>query len=144
MALLAAADEIRISSGWVIDPYSEEEYVAMVERGREQLNSTEFDSALATGRAMTMADIDAEMRNATAPPGVTDPGIKRSENPRGLTARELDVLRYLIDGKTNPEIAKDLFISERTVQTHVARILQKLGVSSRTAAATVAVRDQIV
>ena len=78
-----------------------------------------------------------------APVGTHKPG-EAPENSRGLTARELDVLRLLIDGKTNPEIADDLFISERTVQTHVARILQKLGVSSRTAAATVAVRDQIV
>ena len=144
MALLAAANEMRATSGWAIGPYEQSEYTSMIDRGREQLSSTEFDKALAAGRAMTMADINAEMRSVTAAPSATDLSVQRSANTRGLTARELDVLRLLIDGKTNPEIADDLFISERTVQSHVARILQKLGVSSRTAAATVAVRDQIV
>jgi DNA-binding NarL/FixJ family response regulator len=58
----------------------------------------------------------------------------------GLTPRELDVLRLLVTGRSNPEIADALFISPRTAQTHVIHILAKLGVASRTEAATVAVR----
>jgi DNA-binding CsgD family transcriptional regulator len=145
IALLTAAEEMRVRSGWSLSPYEETEYASVIDRGREQLTSSEFDRAVAAGKALSMADIDAEMRSATpvTPVGTHKPG-EAPDNSRGLTAREFDVLRLLIDGKTNPEIADDLFISERTVQTHVARILQKLGVSSRTAAATVAVRDQIV
>jgi ATP/maltotriose-dependent transcriptional regulator MalT len=63
---------------------------------------------------------------------------------RGLSPRELDVLRLLIDGRSDREIAAALFISHRTVMTHVANILNKLGVSSRTAAASLAIRDSIV
>jgi DNA-binding CsgD family transcriptional regulator len=62
----------------------------------------------------------------------------------GLSPRELDVLRLLVDGRSDREIAAALFISHRTVMTHVANILNKLGVSSRTAAASLAVRDGIV
>jgi DNA-binding NarL/FixJ family response regulator len=52
----------------------------------------------------------------------------------GLTARELEVLRVLAEGKTNRVIAQKLFISEKTVASHVSHIFTKLGVSSRAAA----------
>ncbi|MEV0660690.1 ATP-binding protein [Actinomadura luteofluorescens] len=53
----------------------------------------------------------------------------------GLTPRELDVLRLLAAGRTNQQIAAELFISANTVATHVTRILTKLGAASRTQAA---------
>ncbi|MBO2443391.1 helix-turn-helix transcriptional regulator [Actinomadura nitritigenes] len=56
-------------------------------------------------------------------------------NGHGLTRRELDVLRVLARGRSNPQIAAELFISANTVATHVARILTKLGVATRTEAA---------
>jgi LuxR family transcriptional regulator, maltose regulon positive regulatory protein len=51
-----------------------------------------------------------------------------------LTAREVDVLRLVADGRTNREIAEALGISEATVKTHMTRVLSKLGASSRTRA----------
>ena len=60
--------------------------------------------------------------------------------PYGLTPRELDVLRLLIDGRSDRQIGDVLCISHRTVMRHVEHILAKLGVESRTAAATQAVR----
>jgi DNA-binding NarL/FixJ family response regulator len=54
--------------------------------------------------------------------------------PDGLTSRELEVLRVLAQGKTNRVIAEKLFISEKTVASHVSHIFTKLGVSSRAAA----------
>jgi DNA-binding CsgD family transcriptional regulator/tetratricopeptide (TPR) repeat protein len=58
----------------------------------------------------------------------------------GLTDRELDVLRLLGQGKTNPEIAAALFISPRTAAVHVSSILRKLDATTRVQAATIAER----
>jgi DNA-binding CsgD family transcriptional regulator len=58
----------------------------------------------------------------------------------GLTGRELEVLRLLVEGKSDRAIAMELFISQRTAATHVRHIYDKLGVSSRAAAAAFAVR----
>jgi DNA-binding CsgD family transcriptional regulator len=58
----------------------------------------------------------------------------------GLTDRELDVLRLLGQGKTNPEIGTALFISPRTAGVHVTHILRKLDATTRVQAATIAER----
>src|SRR6185312_11939230 len=57
-----------------------------------------------------------------------------------LTARELDVLRLIAEGRTNPEIGKALYMSPKTASVHVSRILSKLDVKTRTEAAGVAFR----
>jgi two-component system NarL family response regulator len=61
-----------------------------------------------------------------------------------LTSRELEVLRQIVDGKSNKEIANVLSISEATVKSHINNILSKLGVSDRTQAATRALQRGIV
>ena len=70
------------------------------------------------------------------------PGVKRSPYP--LTPREREVLRLLVAGRTDREMAATLFIGHRTVQDHVSHILGKLGVGNRTEAATAALRDGLV
>jgi DNA-binding NarL/FixJ family response regulator len=62
----------------------------------------------------------------------------------GLTGRELEVLRLLADGLSNPAIADRLVISEHTVHRHVANIFTKLGVSSRAAAVAVAAERELL
>ena len=57
---------------------------------------------------------------------------------RGLTAREYEVLRLLATGRTNREIATELFIAPKTASVHVSNILAKLGAASRTEAAAIA------
>jgi DNA-binding NarL/FixJ family response regulator len=58
----------------------------------------------------------------------------------GLTVREFDVLRMLAEGSSNAEIARNLFISESTVRTHVLAILRKVGARNRTEAVVLASR----
>ena len=62
----------------------------------------------------------------------------------GLSPRELQVLRLVVAGRTNAEIAAELFLSERTVHRHVSSILTKLDVPSRTAAATYAIQHDLL
>jgi DNA-binding NarL/FixJ family response regulator len=64
--------------------------------------------------------------------------------PGGLTAREVEVLRLVAAGKTNPEIAGLLVLSEKTVARHLSNIFTKLGVTSRTAAAAFAFEHNIL
>ena len=66
----------------------------------------------------------------------------RSDTP--LTNREVEVLSLLSDGLTQDEIAETLFISPKTVGTHIQRILPKLGVHSRTEAVALAYREGII
>ncbi|HEV2121607.1 MAG TPA: response regulator transcription factor, partial [Chloroflexota bacterium] len=61
-----------------------------------------------------------------------------------LSARELEVLRMVVEGYSDREIADTLSISRRTVTTHVSSILNKLGMNSRTSAAAYAVRHKLV
>lgn len=60
-----------------------------------------------------------------------------------LTKREIDVLKEIAKGKSNKEIAAALFITEKTVKTHVSNILSKLELTDRTQAALWAVKNQI-
>ena len=62
---------------------------------------------------------------------------------RELSERELDVLALVADGKTNAEIAAQLYLSEKTVGNHVSTILSKLNLTNRIEAATYAVRNHI-
>lgn len=65
------------------------------------------------------------------------------ELPLGLTGREVELLALLATGKTNRQIAEQLFISEKTVARHVSNIFSKLGVSSRAAATAYALRHDL-
>jgi DNA-binding CsgD family transcriptional regulator len=64
--------------------------------------------------------------------------------PRGLTEREAEVLRLVAAGKTNPEIAAHLVLSEKTVARHLSNIFNKIDVTTRTAAAAFAFQHQLI
>jgi DNA-binding CsgD family transcriptional regulator len=67
-----------------------------------------------------------------------------SDHAHGLTARELEVLRFVAAGATNKAIATDLVLSERTVDRHVSNIFTKVGVTSRAAATAFAYKHELV
>ena len=75
-------------------------------------------------------------------------GIIRSTMPEEgrvpLTEREFEVLRHLVDGKSNTEIAKELIVSVHTAKAHVCSILQKMCVNDRVQAAVKAVKEGLV
>jgi two-component system, NarL family, response regulator LiaR len=70
--------------------------------------------------------------------------VRAPESPEALTQRETEVLKLLALGKANKQIARDLYVEEKTVKSHVSSILRKLGVKSRTQAALHAVRTGLV
>lgn len=65
------------------------------------------------------------------------------QNDNGLTQRELEVLELIAEGMLNKEIARTLYISEKTVKNHVSNIFKKLKVADRTQAAIYAFKNNI-
>ena len=105
----------------------------------------------ARGYLLKGSDIDELVSAITAvhngksriPAPVAERLAERMGNP-ALTERETDVLKLIVGGNSNKEIASALFISEATVKTHINNLLGKLGVSDRTQAATTALQRGIV
>jgi DNA-binding CsgD family transcriptional regulator len=88
-----------------------------------------------------LGELAAAARLVLPPAGGVGPGgAAADEAPFGLTVRELEVLRRLAAGDSNPAIASTLFISRKTASTHVSNILAKLGVATRGEAAATAHR----
>lgn len=85
------------------------------------------------GRPALHPDVAARLMRRVA-----DPAGAATES---LTPREREVLRLVVEGYANKQIARRLLITEKTVKTHVSSILQKLGVADRTAAAVLAIRQ---
>ncbi len=96
----------------------------------------EWDAARYTFEELGAIDdlARAEARLSPQPPA----------RPSGLTAREVEVLRLVAQGRTNREIADALVLSEHTVRRHLQNVFGRLGVSSRAAAAAFAVQHDLV
>jgi len=97
------------------------------------------DLARTAARAMGAEPLLADLRALG-----TSPAPRADDKPATLTAREIDVLGLITAGRSNRQIAGQLFISEKTVSVHVSNILAKLGVSSRTEAAAHARRKRLL
>ena len=91
------------------------------------------------------AVLNTAARQRTLAPEVVNLLAQRVGQPeQSLSTRELEILRALATGSSNKELAKQLFISEATVKTHLIHIFQKLGVETRTAAVTVARERKLI
>jgi DNA-binding NarL/FixJ family response regulator len=95
----------------------------------------------ATGVALIDQDVTRRLIDAFA--GRATAGHCPSQLA-ALTPRELDVLRQVARGRSNADIAHDLYLSEATVKTHVAHLLAKLGLTSRTQAVVLAYETRLV
>ncbi len=98
------------------------------------------DIALLARRARISLDPPGDDAGAQAAPGRAGHTQLHEPEQPGLTARELEVLRLVAAGRSNREIASELFISAKTASVHVSNILGKLGVTSRGEAAATAHR----
>jgi predicted ATPase/DNA-binding CsgD family transcriptional regulator len=103
---------------------------------RNRLDESAFRAAWDTGWARTIeaSAADIELVLAAARSQATEAKPPNIAGGIGLTPRELEVLRLVVAGRSNAQIADALFISPRTVSTHLTSIFGKLGVSSRTEA----------
>jgi DNA-binding CsgD family transcriptional regulator len=120
-------------------------FTRAAQRLRAALGETAYARALEEGRQLLPAEATAEARVILAAASARAGRPLAPEGTvGGLTPREGEVLRLLVEGRSNPEIAAALFISPRTATTHVTNILAKLGVATRTEAAARAVRDGLV
>jgi DNA-binding CsgD family transcriptional regulator len=91
-------------------------------------------------RLAQRARIDLRPPNARP----ADNSAGRIAKAPGLTPREQEVLRHLVEGRTNRQIARTLFISEKTASVHVSNIMGKLGAANRSEAAAIAHRLRLV
>jgi DNA-binding CsgD family transcriptional regulator len=108
----------------------------------DRLTATEL---LKRTRATALAHGFGGLENAIAALARTNqlrlgPARTTVDGDEALSVRELEVLRLVVDGKTNPEIASILFISRRTAAAHVSNILRKMNASSRVEAVSEALR----
>jgi predicted ATPase/DNA-binding NarL/FixJ family response regulator len=112
------------------------------EMARAALGESAFALAWDAGRALTLSDAVTEaLRVPRDMPSEDEPQANVGQT---LTSREHEVLRLLATGLTNPEIADALFISRRTVTTHVTNLFAKLGVGNRVEAVTTAQRQGLL
>jgi non-specific serine/threonine protein kinase len=126
-------------------PFPERTAFSEIERSaRQKLSAEEYDDAWTSGRMMRLEGIMAEMERVLIVAEGPRVAQTTDHDPSTLTAREREVLRLLIDGRSNREIAEMLFISHRTATTHVTHILTKFGVETRAAAVTYAFQHDLV
>jgi predicted ATPase/DNA-binding CsgD family transcriptional regulator len=141
--LHGAADQALADLGESLDPLEARLARLDRERLRTEMGDEAFEAECAAGRTLD----PEQLLTALGPVGKAagqGQAARSGEAVSVLTARELDVLRLVAQGLSNPDIARRLILSEHTVHRHLANILRKLGLSSRAAAAAWGVRAGLV
>jgi predicted ATPase/DNA-binding CsgD family transcriptional regulator len=141
--LHGAADQALAGLGVTIEPLEGRLADLDRQRLRAAMGAEAFEAEYAAGRTLGMAQVvaafcrnDVTARQARAAHQMSEPNAAGSGDAATvLTPRELDVLKLVAQGLSNPDIARRLVLSEHTVHRHLANILRKLNLSSRAAAA---------
>jgi len=144
--LLAAAAALRDSLGTPLPPLYRAGHERSVAAARAQLGEQAFAVAWSEGYGITWEQALAA-RGPVTIPIETHPTPRAKSPPTlpfGLTAREVEVLRLLAQGLTDAQIAEQLIISPRTVNTHLKAIYGKMQVSSRVAATRYALDQHLI
>ena len=130
-ALSIAGESARAAARWreIGCPY--EAALALADADREEPLRQAYDELQALGARPAAAIVARKLRERGARGVPRGPRPRTRENPAGLTAREIEVLGLLTQGLRNAQIAKQLVVSEKTVDHHVSAILRKLDVSTR-------------
>jgi DNA-binding CsgD family transcriptional regulator len=137
--LLGVAAALRERIGSPVPPPRQDRYDRTAVAIRNGLSDAEFQLAEADGRSWAL---DAAIAYALEPLDAAEPA-PAAEAFDMLTRREIEVLRLVVDGRSNQEIADALVISPHTAIRHVANIMNKISVDSRTAAAAWAIRQGV-
>jgi DNA-binding CsgD family transcriptional regulator len=132
--LLGAAERIMTTYQEIGPDFDDMAHRRVERRVRKELGEDAWRIVSARGQEMSPAELLTEARDLQA----RIPAAVHAHH--GLSPRELDVLRKMAEGRSNDQIAEELFISRRTVASHVTGILNKLGVDSRTGAVAFAIR----
>jgi len=140
--LFAAADSLATPIGSTEALPERTAYVRAASAARLALDAEAVATATAIGHGLTLEQATTDARSANDDPGVIE-SVAPSP-PSRLSARQLEILLLLAEGHSDRAIADLLFISHRTVSGHVASILGKLELPSRTAAAAFAIRHGLV
>jgi predicted ATPase/DNA-binding CsgD family transcriptional regulator len=130
--VLAAGDEARNVIRLPRDPARRRRHQAKVAELRTALGDATFSQAWAEGARLSLDDAVAYVRRSRGARGRPATGWD------SLTPTELDVVRLVVDGLTNPDIGRRLFMSRGTVKTHLSHVYAKLGIANRTELATFA------
>ena len=137
-ALMLAGDWAGAAEQWTRIGCPYEAALARAEGDEEALRTALADLQRLDART-TAAVVSRRLRELGARSLPRGPRASTRDNPAGLTRREVEVLALVTEGLQNAEIAQRLFLSVKTVDTHVASILRKLGVRSRGEASVAAV-----
>ena len=128
--LFGGADAIWQSISWRHTDSNQQEHDRVRAELQARLGSAKYERAYATGLSMTVTEVIGVALGDPLP--TRPPSVRRTRSSASvLSPRELEIAQLMADGVSNAQAAAQLFIGERTVETHVTNIFNKLGVDSR-------------